>query len=916
MTMSKQDTTTTSTTTLGMVHSSSEDEDLCVVQSTDVCRFCIYFRVKRTLKAFVLQFNYGTGTMVLSRRGRRLRATPFSQLLKTEDCPFDRAAFTLRTSEPNSYDIIASSYAERSQISRYIQQIIQDRYVSTCPSVDVVLHTSLLYKKGKVKWSARWFVIHQLQICCFKKHRSLYPVNEVTYSDTSSDSDSGAEDNEHVAQSYTMHSPIKHSARIASTQESQPFHVGAVMTPVTSSTFITSHVQGPRIESDEDEEENNVILLSPSRYGGEDEDDDDQDDLLEQEDDKNIKLRSKSPSPFKSSDGIAIAPKTDDSLLSQFTLRSVIAGIVVGGFMCFSNMYFGLQTGWVTMGSLQSTLLGFLFFKLLESRLTVRFNHFENVLLQTISVATATMPLAGGFVGIIPALHMLYEQDHPNATGPEPVYFSWWGLCLWAFSLAFFGVFFAVPLRKQTILVEKLKFPSGTATAQMIKVLHKLSDDQVHPEMVEATTSDYSRPDSPDEWGKKVKVLLIAFGVSSLYTLLSFFFPVIAAIPLCGSFLANNWWIYLTPSLSYVGQGMIMGTKTGASMALGAIVGWGILGPIAKSKGWAPGGMKDWKTNVKGWIMWVSLFIMLGESMVSLLVLLVQWVLFKIGKSKDSKYTNDDSADPAPLLQRVPRSWWIGGLVISSITCVAIVSPLFKIKVYETLIAIILALLTSVLAVRALGETDLNPVSGIGKISQIIFAVVAPKNVLSNLVAGAIAEAGAQQAGDMMQDLKTGHLLRASPRVQFYGQVIGSFFSVFFAVGAYKLYTYAYTSAELPAPTAIVWLDMAHLVNGGTLATNVLPFCIVASVIVSLIPIIEAIKPSTERFLPSGIAIAIGMFITPNFTFPRIVGSFVQWFWRRYYIDSHREYMIIVASGFVLGEGITSIITALLKAFT
>jgi uncharacterized oligopeptide transporter (OPT) family protein len=43
-------------------------------------------------------------------------------------------------------------------------------------------------------------------------------------------------------------------------------------------------------------------------------------------------------------------------------------------------------------------------------------------------------------------------------------------------------------------------------------------------------------------------------------------------------------------------------------------------------------------------------------------------------------------------------------------------------------------------------------------------------------LSGAIAEAGAQQAGDMMQDLKTGHLLKASPKAQFFGQMIGMLF--------------------------------------------------------------------------------------------------------------------------------------------
>lgn len=39
-------------------------------------------------------------------------------------------------------------------------------------------------------------------------------------------------------------------------------------------------------------------------------------------------------------------------------------------------------------------------------------------------------------------------------------------------------------------------------------------------------------------------------------------------------------------------------------------------------------------------------------------------------------------------------------------------------------------------SVRALGETDLNPVSGLGKISQLVFAVVQPSNVVANLIAG------------------------------------------------------------------------------------------------------------------------------------------------------------------------------------
>lgn len=65
--------------------------------------------------------------------------------------------------------------------------------------------------------------------------------------------------------------------------------------------------------------------------------------------------------------------------------------------------------------------------------------------------------------------------------------------------------------------------------------------------------------------------------------------------------------------------------------------------------------------------------------------------------------------------------------------------------------------------VRALGETDLNPVSGLGKISQLLFAVIQPGNVVANIIAGGVAEAGAQQyVGDaiskctMFENLRQG----------------------------------------------------------------------------------------------------------------------------------------------------------------
>ena len=51
--------------------------------------------------------------------------------------------------------------------------------------------------------------------------------------------------------------------------------------------------------------------------------------------------------------------------------------------------------------------------------------------------------------------------------------------------------------------------------------------------------------------------------------------------------------------------------------------GYAILGPYARAQGWAPGEIMDWKNGATGWILWVSLAIMLGDSLTSLSLLVI-----------------------------------------------------------------------------------------------------------------------------------------------------------------------------------------------------------------------------------------------------------------------------------------------------
>ena len=69
-----------------------------------------------------------------------------------------------------------------------------------------------------------------------------------------------------------------------------------------------------------------------------------------------------------------------------------------------------------------------------------------------------------------------------------------------------------------------------------------------------------------------------------------------------------------------------------------------------------------------------------------------------------------------------------------------------------------------------------------------------------------------------------------------------------------------------------------------------------------------------EVALPSGIGIAVGMYVSPRFTVPRVIGSVIEQLWLRCDGQGHKRLMVIVASGLVLGEGTASIANAFVKA--
>lgn len=230
----------------------------------------------------------------------------------------------------------------------------------------------------------------------------------------------------------------------------------------------------------------------------------------------------------------------------SFTPRSLIVGLIIGALITFSNTYFGLQTGWISTMAMPSALIGFSVFKVLSKHLSFPFTPIENVLIQTVAGAVGTMPLGCGIVGVIPALEFLLKdgEDGSKGDGGEgeggPLKLGFWKLVVWSLGVCLFGVVFAVPLRKEVIVREKLRFPSGTASALMLRVLHGAGKE----EKTLSPLNSITEPEGPSEatyqqeeeqglllkdvdtedqaahqkdWRSKMRLLVGAFVVSGVY---------------------------------------------------------------------------------------------------------------------------------------------------------------------------------------------------------------------------------------------------------------------------------------------------------------------------------------------------------------------------------------------------------------
>jgi len=544
------------------------------------------------------------------------------------------------------------------------------------------------------------------------------------------------------------------------------------------------------------------------------------------------------------------------------------------------NIYFGLRTGWSIGGSLIAAILGYSFFATLKPKNA--FGVLETNITQTSGSAAGSMTSAAGLLACIPALGML------------GVKLSYLELTLWTLSIAYLGVFYAVPLRRQMVLIDKLRFPTGTATAETIMAMHA----------------------SGEETLAKSRTLLWCGGVAAAFTLLVHFVPEAGhikpeVIPVAGLGILGAWGFSLLLSPLMFGAGVLIGPRVAISLCLGAAFSWGVLGPWVVEQGWVEGEIMSYKDGARGWILWPGVAIMVADALTTLAMSWRSFLnAFKMG-SDDGTMVEDSS-------QAIPNSWWVIGLAIATMATVAVAWFIFEIPPLLTVLAVALSSVLAMIAVRSTGETDINPIGGMGKVTQLVYGGIAPGMMTTNLLAAGITGAGASQAGDMMQDLKTGHLLGASPRAQFKAQLVGIMAGVVFCVPIYMLFDTAYEigGEQIPAPAAHAWKAMAEVLMMGREA---LPAHAEMAVLAGLIfgavmPLIRKIKV-IEPYIPSGLAFGIAFIVPAYYSLSMFIGAMLYLAWKQRSPAVATALGFSVASGLIAGEGLMGIVTAVLTLF-
>jgi OPT family oligopeptide transporter len=589
--------------------------------------------------------------------------------------------------------------------------------------------------------------------------------------------------------------------------------------------------------------------------------------------------------------------------MKQLTVRAVVMGAFLGGFMSLSNLYIGLKTGWGLGVAITACVLSYTIWKTLRTLLPFMFKSdmtiLENNCMQS-AASSAGYSTGGTMVSAISA-YLIITGTH----------MSWMVLSLWTIFLAALGVFIAIPMKRQMINIEQLKFPSGIAAAETLKSLHAKGDE----------ASDKARAMGIAGLFGAAISLLRDKGLSlSIKDILNFRLSLPGMLPFNGQikgYPLEKWTFSFEVSALMVAAGAIIGWKISWSLLLGAILNYGVLAPWVSGMGAIDMEKLGYRAIVQ-WSTWGGAAIMVTSG---LFMFALQWktVLRAFGGITNIFHKRPDTAaDPLAHIE-VPATWFLTGTAFSGLGCIMVLHYAFQTSWWMGLVAVVLTFFLAIVAARATGESDITPIGAMGKITQLTFGILAPSNMTTNLMTASVTAGAAGSTADLLTDLKSGYLLGANPRQQFLAQFFGIFAGTLVVVPAFYILVpnaAALGSDQWPAPSAQVWAAVARLLSNGihSLHPAALMGLKVGAVVGIIIPSLELAFPKHRKYIPSAMGLGLAMVIPFWNSLSMFLGGLIALLLERTNKAAAEKYIIPVSSGIIAGESLMGVAIALSDA--
>ena len=581
-----------------------------------------------------------------------------------------------------------------------------------------------------------------------------------------------------------------------------------------------------------------------------------------------------------------------DKVLPEFTVTSILMGIILAVVFGAANAYLGLKVGMTVSASIPAAVISLGVIRVIMKKNSI----LESNMVQTIGSAGES--LAAGAIFTMPALFLWAEEGKIDMPG-------YLEITLIALFGGILGVLFMIPLRKALIVEEHgvLPYPEGMACAEVLL--------------------------AGEEGGSNASTVFAGMGLGAAFKFIVDglkIVPADIATPNIKGY-AGQIGVEIYPAL--IGVGYICGPSISSYMFAGGIIAWLVLIPAVVFFGGsvdfatlgntglagqtiaevyeANGASAIWSNVIK----YVGAGAIATGGVISLLKSLPLIVKTFAGAMKSLKNTSGGTNVRTDRDLKMPV---VLGIILIVIILIWLV-PSVPVSLLGAFLIAIFGFFFATVSSRMVGliGSSNNPVSGMAIATLLIstFVLKATGNTGMAGMTGAIAIGSiicviAAIAGDTSQDLKTGFIVGATPAKQQVGELIGVVASGFAIAGVMSLLNKAwgFGSAEIPAPQATL---MKMIVEG--IMDAKLPWVLVfMGVFLALA--LEVLRVPVMPF-------AIGLYLPIYLSCGIMVGGVVRLFLdKKKEAEEKKKEMIsngtLYCAGMIAGEGLVGILMAVL----